>query len=483
MRLGDPSLRFPPNKAAPNAGRSYHVLSAALSHLVPEIVALALDIESGHPKCPAETMELFVRGFTLITSHCEIPTWLVILCQAYLDIYAMVDGMPEIGVRNLIDHCGRASRVLDNQKAFLVTSGDKKEAEERSLTFDMLYGGLTESLKSLARHFDMSMTAVQQQDDGYFEASRQLRRLQEVVIALPVYSANKIYLSKLELLQYGTSHADLGYFILTAAHFYRACRHYGLIAKPWHDMELIVAQQSHKQAFVTTPHTKADHKAILRHYQMAMGAPASNYARDRKLRGSNSDKLAKTGRKIQIISPFSNKMTARVSERSRLHGSDYFDQHGDVITAVLESLTEKPTSTSTAQSKKHGFQSSGSHRTPLRLLSTLKQNLIADEPQLNFDYFTFLQSCIDLLCTMEILLQRAKHFTSHSEMVAHLLWQASETTIKGLPHESTDFGRAARLLKIHVEKQGNIFSKAAYDQSSGRIPKHKRPNITQPIEE
>jgi hypothetical protein len=128
-------------------------------------------------------------------------------------------------------------------------------------------------------------------------------------------------------------------------------------------------------------------------------------------------------------------------------------------------------------------QSSQSRKTftPTQLLATFKKTLVADEPILNFDFASFMMSCAGVWNTMcaQIIPQ----------------WQITNDAIEESDHtglarlllrsdpKSTIIAQASVILQSHMAQNGKQYIEAAYDQSSGRIPKAARPKIQLKVEE
>lgn len=158
---------------------------------------------------------------------------------------------------------------------------------------------------------------------------------------------------------------------------------------------------------------------------------------------------------------------------------------------MLHALTEKDASETASQSAAHP-QAGGARPqryTPLQLLSTLKKHSIADEPQLNFDYITFLESCFSLMTSIisSARCNMPRDSKVHQievgyELVDYLLWDAAEALTSGHPSQTTAIKHAAATIQGFIQTDGKRFSKEAFDQSSGRIPEHKRHNFAKRTE-
>ncbi|KAK5119636.1 hypothetical protein LTR85_007465 [Meristemomyces frigidus] len=456
---------FAPKDVDPRA--KFHHLGSVLLHLAPEIVDYTFFADRGRYPNPSRMAEEFVRGLASITRGGATPLWLVVACQTYMDIFDLVKNRPGVGADCLIEHLQTASDTLICHREFI-----KKYKKEGFMgVWDEHFGRLMKQTEDAALFMIDMRQAAQTGDD---------EAMAWTMLLLPVMASRKAYVHRIEMLHEGMMVANSGFVILCLAHFYKAARHYGLVTTAWHDMDFIIAQHSGKQAYVTKVNASADAQAMARHFQIALGQPASSFARSQKPKVPWPGFVVRHARKMTATSPFVIAFTAGVGTANELD----FDR-GEVVDVVLQSMTENAATVSGSDSKSPARSSptSQQHYTPLQLLSTLKKNLIADEPQLNFDYFTYYQSCANLLQGVIEIVQVGVPAAARCppnplyEVVDRLLWEAAEAVTSGQPLGPTRFGRAAAFLQIFIEEDGKRFSKAAYDQSSGRIPKHKRPDF------
>lgn len=305
------------------------------------------------------------------------------------------------------------------------------------------------------------------------------------MLRFPILSGACSYSMKLVMFNNGTLMSNDGGFVLALAHLCKAARHYGLLKVEWHDFDWLPAQHGRKPPLVTKVHAKADHDALLRHFLMAFGVPASKFSRQPRPALPSRSKTTIGSRPINVTSDYHEAMCAQ-------HASDDksgFSQ-GNAIDAVLRQLSSKETPAVTAGCSKTTKRSAKPlvEVTPLQLLSLFKRELIADDPELNFNYAGFFQLCagmlldavkhavIDFLPDPDV---RPCHIRCGYDLIHFLLLDdAAETSARSEPIVTSLLGPAAAAMQTVIEKEGKKFTQDAYDQSSGRILKHLRPQFT-----
>jgi len=110
-----------------------------------------------------------------------------------------------------------------------------------------------------------------------------LRSPNPLLSSLPSYTAGFLYAVKVKLHCYSLPITNISFNVLAMALFYKAMRHYRLFTTVWQDLELVIAQQSIDRSLVTKTPANANPRALARHYQMALGVPASTFSRNQSL--------------------------------------------------------------------------------------------------------------------------------------------------------------------------------------------------------
>ncbi|KAK4629348.1 hypothetical protein CLAFUW4_08272 [Fulvia fulva] len=214
----------------------------------------------------------------------------------------------------------------------------------------------------------------------------------------------------------------------------------------------------------------------LKHFLAALGLPASAFSKGNiPTLPPRSAEVFDQQRKIVVTSA----MMRESAERHR-SGKHREFLRGELIETVLTAITAKSSERGNAAQHSASF-------TPLELLTAYKCNLIADEPHINFNYFGFWQMLWDVYVDIFLALaethskyrfqvQPNKGLSPH-KLVYDILLDAGKSVSQSKPLAGTPISTVAAVLDCVIKTQGNDFSTEAFSESSGRIPKSKRPEF------
>ncbi|KAK5745899.1 hypothetical protein LTR17_001028 [Elasticomyces elasticus] len=428
----------------------------------------------------------------------HLPIWLVVATQTCMEVFDLVNSNPKCGVDTLAASVIHDRAVVSQSRTFYEGFQDAYLKRFRETELENMTKGYEKLIRTMDEcdHEDVTDTGPSGPDASgtMLDVQESRRKLfcrtgtpLQWMLRFPLMPGKMMHTAKLNHLSNGTMLVNDGAIVLAVAHLYKAATHYGLLTESWHDMDWLLAQHGSKQPLVTKLNIKADHDAILRHYLMALGVPASTFSRNARPELPRWDKIVTGGRSVHINSDFHIAMCAQVQETKKRLGPLSTRVHCEAVDVVLRQLADKAAATSTH--KKSSNQSSTSMSvTPIQLLSLYKAEFIADEPKLNFNYIGFLELCANMLLTEVATAvitylpepeMRPCKISCGYELVHFLLLDAAETTARGLSITSSVIAHAATAMQAVITGNSKTFTQQAFNVSSGRIPKHLRPHFSQ----
>lgn len=263
--------------------------------------------------------------------------------------------------------------------------------------------------------------------------------------------------------------------VVMLAHFYELARKHGLVTDVWHDLDFIVLQHSNKKPLITKTNDNADPHAVLRHFLIDLGVEVSAFS-GRKQPTIPSDKvIAARGKVIRTSSG-----SELLAEAGRQFKEDEQRGHerANAFDIALTVLTENSESKKTPSKRKRHAKKQRFSTT--QLLSTLKTHLVADEPNINFNYFGFTEVCLELLKLAVDAGCEGQNVSTPNTYRARLYWlmeTAADAEAQSKPISATPFAQAAAEMERLVQKDGKRFSQEAYRMSSGTISEEFRPGF------
>ncbi|KAK5708330.1 hypothetical protein LTR97_000870 [Elasticomyces elasticus] len=445
----------------PSEGVQYHPFCEVLHELAPRLHNIA------HSRsCEHIIVDEFVQGLADMHRKNNVPMWMVVACQTYLDIYDLL-----------------GSHVYDGAEALQITMDQNRSiaASIKAYHVDCVtpmcdVGEAATRLEGVAKasvRFEASNTSRpgETSRDSNNEYTRRMSPLER---HLPAHAGVILADLKINMHHAGCGVANHGWYILSMVHLYKDLRGSGLIKSDWHDMDIVLPGFGSKQPLVSKTDASYDEDLSYRHYLMALGVPATAFAaRSRRSKVSYAP-VFKNARKIGITSLYLQSMsTSKESDREHT-----YKKHGErhsksrTVERVLHALIN---SNNTVSGKKKQLVAATGF-TPVQLLQAFRKSILADEPMLNFDFAGFTITCARLMNKIVKLVGPELGVTSSNQ------W--SHITLVGLllslPSSDPALIDVANLLQAHIDQYSKKFAKPAYDQSSGRIPKHLRPKITPP---
>ncbi|KAK4890206.1 hypothetical protein LTR27_011088 [Elasticomyces elasticus] len=411
----------------------------------------------------------FLEGlFGMCGDVCKgIPIWMVVACQTYMDIYDILGNCVDAGATALI-RCHIETAVAVKQF----------NAVREQNTFSYLEPSWQEHFVDMAGEsfqFAKSMEVLRKlntADRGVPDVTVGLASLPiETILDLPVMPCEMLRTLELANLVYGTTVCNDGYVVLGLAHYYTTLRKYGKI-EAWEDMDTVIAQNKN---LVMKTAANADPYAMARHYRLALGVDASKLSRN-----CSSDHLPgysqirKKAKVVEITATAVNTV-AKCNARSSRRSSD------EIFELLLSEVARLPAANATAANAKGTV--SGNSITPTQFLKKLKEHLVADEVQLNFDYMSFSRTCVEVMAGMTAIGhpvlpgKSGRQLTHFYELVDVLLREAADAVTKRRPLGTTVFSQSVSILEEMIAKGGGRLTQAALERSSGHIPQQLRPTL------
>lgn len=445
------------------AAISYHPFAATLLLLTGQIARLNV---AEHIKSD-EHLDEFLEGLVQMKHTGEFRMWLIVACQTYMDIFDSIKHRSEVGLNELARVVKQSKVISDKYLSFTNTSSRVGD------------DALTKNIRAqLCNDLELvqCVTQPRMRDNVSVQHDELLGREVEYARSLyrdmPVLAGVRLSWHKQIMLSVGIRIANKRWSILGIAHLYKALKHYKLIESDWKDMDWFIDLQSKNKAFVREMGSNADPFALLRHFELAMGIPVGATATAPNSRKTNitlSDVRSRR-KSVRMGSDFLYAMQERWEADRQLGCS-----RGEIIDVVLRAMREKKAAGGVSGKRPKQVHRENADVTGLQLLHTYKDLVVNDEPELNFDYIRFWMSCTEVLVMIRKVCQSklAKEFCEagfEALIVSGLLLDAATYQFASRPLGSSVIAKAATVLQKHIDAQGDRFTKAAFEQSSGHIP-------------
>ncbi|KAK4553249.1 hypothetical protein LTR86_009779 [Recurvomyces mirabilis] len=423
--------------------------------------------------CQHVVIDEFVQGLADAHQYNRLPIWLVVACQIYLDAYDVLQTGVESGVdvlqkfRNQVRQTNKDVEVLLTDLAGLEASFHQAYTDLHSLAAGT-------NRVECSHHTNAASTS---QDIVPKEGCTCLRGetpASDMERLLPGHTGALLADAKIGMHYIGCRIANHGLYVLCMAHLYKSLRSRGLLMSDWHDMMFLLAGYSQKDALVPKSDAEYDAQSAKRHFLLALGVPLSHFAAKRRHPGANNVPQLKEARKVQVTSQYLRSMSTNDENREGT-----WDEHGSgwskaaAVERVLYAMSMINTKGTNGGRSQHSATQVSF--TPVQLLQTYRRSILADEPQLNFDYVQFTLTCRKLLHAMVLSVGERLNMPPPQQPLDHLDMVSALLASDLIDANVLD---AAAAVNAYLADSSKMFVKQAYDQSSGRIPKHLRPSFT-----
>ncbi|KAK3722471.1 hypothetical protein LTR37_002463 [Vermiconidia calcicola] len=453
----------------PSHLHDFHEFCTVLWDLIPQLHYIA------HTQlCEHIVIDEFVQGLVDVHRTHKTPMWVVVACQIYLDLYDMLGNHIGHGVEALHKTFVKHKQVADDVLRY---------QEECACEMDDVYDGLY-TLRRVAKADNRFEETIDTSRKGLVEqvAISRIPKNEEkggsttaMERSLPAHAGAVLADLKIDMHRAGIQIANHGSYILALAHLYKSLRSKGVLNHEWHDMDVVLASIGSQHTPVAKAGSHFNSATAVRNFYHAIGlSPVKLTAIADKMEHAPQEAL-ESSRKFHITSALLGALSKREQVWEKW-GSGH--SKSKTVEVVLHALTASASNETDKNSRRK------SHLrelfTPLQLLATFKQCIIADEPLLSFDYVGFMICCARLLNAIT----RKMHSTLqaiHADALDNDYISLVASVLQSAPSDAL-FTEVAESMQSHITEHGKQFLKEAYDQSSGRIPKHARPNIQLDLE-
>lgn len=425
--------------------------------------------------------------------------WLAVACEIYVDIFAILGDHALIGTQSLKDTIQSQLDICD-----LILRRHSDDIQRRVGVMDERAVQWTDCIKHQApralRELDLITKDMDRHVHGAaFEADLQRWTrgrslyLNGLESRFPVQAGGCAFLLKLQLADAETYIVNHGLFIHSMAYLYKAARHFGLLHHEWHDVDFVIRSQAPSGGThgPLVPKFRAGCKVSAYAMEFAKACGMESTAEMYRKHGKPSFNLWEEGKQIFLCGEFLEAFIRSIDpkEKNQPFGRG---NHSKMIEVMLHKLTSEHAA---RQGQRTSAQPSSQREmfNPLELLTTFEKSFKQDEPLLNFPYVRFWSTCAELLraCWDAIRDEMPTQFQSlsihngylHAVMVWFMLAQLGKfddnprtSYIKSTADSM--LAKAAKAIEPYIISHGKDFSEAAYDRSSGRIPKHLRPGCS-----
>ncbi|KAK5128715.1 hypothetical protein LTR85_000048 [Meristemomyces frigidus] len=464
----------------PEARNVSNLFTSALYSLVPEIKLLAAcDLLEGDVEnhVPVVHEDRFLLGLINLAKSTKLPPWLVIACQAYMHIYAIIGLHHTEGFEVLHKDGFRLKQTLTDHLEYMSTS------HQNSAWPCIMKAGTDFFLSGIKE--EMTKTASILELRGPSPAFR----MQKV---LPMTCGSLLFSTQQSAHIIGVMDCNAGFIMLATAHIYRAARLCGALDADWPDMERFIAQHSAGLHQFVLENTKSATPltTAARHYAIALGVKPSTTLTFKRY--TRRDQATPTfqyadvppvkhslqhGRVLDAsnCSPYMQHMVAESTKNSsyRKGESPWSSLQELVLHKVAYAALEKRAAEEEASGARlPPSQKRGAKLTAVQLLSAFKDMLKADELNFAFDYCRFLRECSDLMTAVLTrfgVAVKIDAFTPY-RFVNIMLWEAAATEKKAPASPKlaeTMLYQSASLIYDHVQRTGSSNLEAARTAFSG----------------
>lgn len=445
-----------------SAERTYvfHPLSEWLFENVSEIHGLAHAGKS----FDGDARDEFLRGLIGVHNSSSICMWIVVAIQASMDILDLLADHASHGVALIRQETARVECLTAAIKKYNPTGTWETHDTRNSV------GRLGEVLTyALGQKAIMKLPSeLPPMPSSREEASKKAGKDRGSTLAayLPALTGNRLGETKVCLYDISTAFASDRNYMLSVAHIYRSLRARGVLNQTWQDMEFGLASFAPGDLLAPKVGPPYDRQEAQRHYLLALGISPSDLGPEATRKAERDGLLSlkvqgkRAARTIHMTSPILNALCDRATKLRS-------DPNARTFAAVLKALNCSDSTTVTQQKQQKNAKEQ-SNISATELLTTLRRRLLKVEPTLNFDPISLTIDCAELLNSLGLLSGPSDSNALDARSVQSLLLA---------PPESKMCRNAAEIFKAHIERNGKKLSKAANDQSSGRIPRESRPSV------
>jgi hypothetical protein len=419
---------------------------------------------------PPPVVDELSRGLIEMVKTHQIPMWLVLGCQLYLDIHHVMISHP-------MGNMGMAHRELQKMGLYATQTLQSYAKFSEKMSIDTWPKENDKILQYIRTETEEWINS-----DIYFPAQQQLFKSTKLPPSIirpyslfsrhPLLCGLMLFRLNMRLEEAGITLVNAWGSLPSVLHLYNAVKHESPNASfpPWEDLEAVINMHSKERIFVGDYPDNPDQ--YLKRFCLVMGWSASIFVPHRR-EGRNT---------IQTQTPASKRgpreMTT-TSATTNIFKPQYCEKEvsSDVTFRRIQRLL------STSSNK----QQRASPFLPVPFISTLQEKIQADILALNIDYFALHRRCIDLLRNIRSalhldfvkFLQEPNYLEKESQLpflVGYLFTIAfgSAKTAenlnasgRGVEVKSLTLLKAAEVVKKLVMKEGRMELKRVEDYCRG----------------
>lgn len=345
-----------------------------------EILSEFLTLHRTMPPQPFE--DEFTRGLRMMFDTHNIPLWLVLAAQVFLDIHHIL----RAGVTKGFSDLSNSSKIIE-----------KSIKENLDFHSDLRIAGWP---KSNDQAFQALLDDIQKwvDSDPVEEMKRVFGLRPGEMFKLmkwhPLLCGMFVYNLKARYLELSLSFQAAWGSVMYSAHLYNALRHEELLDREWEDMELVM--NWHDEIFVGEPPNKPED--YLKRFNLSMGWSAASYARNRR----HTPRLPESKTGPKTMQPQANVSRMFMDRYCRGSGRTEFteeDLQKILKTARVRDAEEENEELAESQSKAATKKSDKNHTrlTAPELLESLRNALQSERLELGFDYLALHRFCWKVL--------------------------------------------------------------------------------------
>ena len=433
------------------------------------------------------SLDIFMSGLQQMTTTSKLRTWLVVATQTYADAFEIIGphGI-EVGLNITKETLHKGVNIAQTFEKFV----DDLDGPVR--TCDIAWP------HEFCKHAQLALDALKA-DTKCFDCgdvhSLSWKKEEKLVLksqnfyadglekSFPLHAANTAYYLKSLQMKNRCAEANGMLTMHSIAYLYTLTRTMGLLSAEWHDLEFFIAAQATKNPFMAKQALKSKPPELLALFQTGIGV---NPTASKMVGTRTTPDVSKKGKPISVDDSLVTKLFIRLREAA-------YAEPRTSPSKVIEIMLHEIASANTSSANSTESPTGRAMHSPIALLETFQKSFAREEAALNFDYISFWIECCNLLDDInEAVYQKSTIIGKISKIkfsaTSLMAWSVlSEAAIgHGIPDlklEETSVAAVAEVLAGHIKERGKVFSKAAYDQSSGRIPKSLWPQRTKTLDD
>jgi hypothetical protein len=448
-----------------------HPFAKMLLNLEPMLAKMALPGNAGdaHRELYENKLDALTQNLMHYRQKRLMPLEILVYVQIHLDLWSVIPADLERGINALAGIWDVTRSSIRSLKAFHGSASEqvRKHLPDLVERADNLLDLMTPVVPP-------GKTTAWAPEDATAWAFKHWSRSEVLTVPMPILKALPMLPLERALLvlrgrtTFGVDMCCAQPVVLTTAHLYRAARVTGLLEREWPDMEFIIENQNSWSSSKFCRTTAKDSYEVAKHFRLSLGMKLGTVNFGRRHVLPNSETISNQATKMSLCSPMSEAInTAAALEKSLGVGNPL---------AVIYDCIKLHASKSNGI-RNHSLASQYEHTrafTPTQLLAMVQEIVVQEELQVNFNYFGFIERCLELLnqvsqnCTTEFLINFLPSVDDcmFHQLVDEILYEAAAAELRKSPLQSTMLQTAAKILKAEIDLSGEELLQKAHEVSS-----------------